>query len=73
MIELHLLRGLSVQLREDTLTIQVSPEAVIAADPTAGDLLLQPICAYLARHQILHSTAQGSGVEAVTIPLPRRV
>jgi hypothetical protein len=72
MIELHLLRGLSIQLREDTLTIQVSPEAVTAADPPAGDLL-QPICAHLARHQILHSMAQGSGVEAVTIPLPRRV
>jgi hypothetical protein len=72
MLELHLLRGLSVQLREDRLCIQVSPEAVTAADPTPGDLL-QAICAYLARHQILHSMAQGSGGEAVSIPLPRRV
>ena len=72
MIELHLLRGLCVQLSEDTLTLQVSPEAVTAADPTAGDLL-QPICAYLARHQILHRTVEAGGIEAVTIPLPRRI
>jgi hypothetical protein len=72
MIELHLFRGLSVQLLEDRLCIQVSLEAVTAADPTAGDLL-QSICTYLARHQILHSMAQGGGVEAVTIPLPRSV
>jgi hypothetical protein len=72
MIELHLVRGLSVQLREDRLRIQVSPEAVTAADHTVGDLL-QAICAYLARHQILHSMVQGDGVEAVTIPLPRSV
>ncbi len=72
MIELHLLRGLSVQLREDQLTIQVSPEAVAAADPTPGDRL-QASCASLTRHQILHSMAQGGGVEAVTIPLPRSV
>ena len=72
MIELHLLRGLSVQLSEDKLTLQVSPEAVTAADPLAGDLL-QPICAYLARHQILHRTVQASDVAAITIPLPRRM
>ena len=72
MIELHRLRGLSIQLRDDRLHIQVSPEAVTAADPTAGDLL-RAICACLARHRILHSMAPGGGGEAVTIPLPRRV
>jgi hypothetical protein len=70
MIELHLPQGLSLQLREDQLRIQVF-EAETAADPAATDLL-QEVYAYLARHQILHHVARGHRIESVTIPLPRR-
>ena len=66
---------LQLQLGDGTLTLRVSPGADARA-PDAGRAAVAALCHYLAQHQILHRVTapgpDGTGREAVIIPLPRR-